>query len=170
MAVRAGPRWEAAVQAQLSSLYRRAARPENGHIPAEAGAVRFADEAELLACLALDMQRHVTGQRWWWRALLRTRPSLAAGNLAGLFGSQARLMPAIFNYLAGWGQAAPVVQALTPAQATAVLRAISEAHELSTHGWPTMTDGGEVDDRQPLAPWIRWLPTTAVPAYLGRGV
>lgn len=57
---------------QLDVALARAARPALGPVPPDAEAVLFADEAEMLACLALAAQ---AGQldRWWWRGLLGSR-------------------------------------------------------------------------------------------------
>lgn len=57
---------------QLDAVLARAARPALGPVPADAEAVLFADEAEMLACLALAAS---AGQldRWWWRGLLGRR-------------------------------------------------------------------------------------------------
>lgn len=61
--------WIAAGRQQLDAALAAAARPALGAVPADAWAVLFADEAEMLACLALAARR---GQldRWWWRGLL----------------------------------------------------------------------------------------------------
>ena len=56
--------WETAVRQSLTSCYQQAARPEQGHLPANAAAVLFADESEMLACLALDLVRGDAWQRW----------------------------------------------------------------------------------------------------------
>ncbi|MCI0393437.1 MAG: hypothetical protein L0332_20200 [Chloroflexi bacterium] len=183
-AVRVKRQWETAVQAQVADLYRRAARPEKGHVSASAAAVLFADEAEMLACLALDIYHHVAGQRWWWQALLRARASLYSNSLAALFGSQPHLAPAIFNYLAGWNQAIPVVQALSATQAAAVLAAITQAYELPDPsrltsdrqpeaptlppGQPATVVRRETDATPSLPPWEAWLPAALVPQHLGR--
>src|SRR5512145_2076948 len=44
--------WEAAVRARLAATAARAYRPAHGNVPANADAVLFGDESELLACLA----------------------------------------------------------------------------------------------------------------------
>jgi hypothetical protein len=57
---------------QLDAALSRAVRLALGPVPSDAEAVLFADEAEMLACLALAAQ---AGQldRWWWRGLLGSR-------------------------------------------------------------------------------------------------
>ena len=72
--VRADPAWERAVQRRLDGLYRAAARPADGPVPDGAAAVRFRDEAEMLAFLALDLRHGRAADRWWWRTLLRQHP------------------------------------------------------------------------------------------------
>lgn len=63
-------RVRASTSARLRDIAERAVHPARGGVATDATAVVFADEAELLACLAkdgLNDQLH----RWWWRALLR---------------------------------------------------------------------------------------------------
>src|SRR5262249_48243427 len=70
--VRVATAWEQAAQAALAGLYRRAARPSQGYVPASAEAVLFTDEGEMLACLALDISQGEALGHWWWRTLLQT--------------------------------------------------------------------------------------------------
>lgn len=64
--------WVAQGRERLDAALAQAARPALGPVPAEAGAVLFADEAEMLACLALAA-RSGELDRWWWRGLLGRR-------------------------------------------------------------------------------------------------
>lgn len=61
--------WEKAAQDSLSDLYRHAACPAREAVPANAAAVLFAGQAEMLACLALDWTAGALSNRWWWRAI-----------------------------------------------------------------------------------------------------
>ena len=67
-------RWRQTTVAALDTLARGAARPSRGPVPATAEAVLFADETELLACLALDWCRGRFAEHWWWRGLFANRP------------------------------------------------------------------------------------------------
>lgn len=62
--------WQQAVSASIARLAREAARPARGPVPAGAGAVLFADEAELVACLVRDWLHGRVAERWWWRSVL----------------------------------------------------------------------------------------------------
>jgi len=56
---------------------RQAVRPAREHfVGAGVGAVWFADEAELLACLARDALGGVLGQPWWWPLLFGRAPAV----------------------------------------------------------------------------------------------
>lgn len=128
-AARVRAEWERAVRDRLGALYRTAARPALGSVPASAEAVVFADEAELLACLALDVARGLAGGRWWWRAAPAGRAA-AAGGLAAVLAEHGALLPALLAELRRRGAAAEVVAALPPAGAAAVLRAALRALDL----------------------------------------
>lgn len=64
----------------LAALARQAVRPATaGCVGAAVNAVWFADEAELLACLARDALGGAASMPWWWSVLLgRTADALAA--------------------------------------------------------------------------------------------
>ncbi|HEX2912431.1 MAG TPA: hypothetical protein VH186_16605 [Chloroflexia bacterium] len=61
--------WQAAVKAELSRLQRQAARPALERVTAGAEAVLFSDQAEMLACLALDCLNRQFYRHWWWQSL-----------------------------------------------------------------------------------------------------
>src|SRR5262245_48324863 len=67
-------RWRQTTVTALDSLARGAVRPARGPVPATAEAVFFADEAEFLACLALDWCQGRFAERWWWRGLFANTP------------------------------------------------------------------------------------------------
>lgn len=125
------PAWEAAVREKLAALYRQAARPARAVVPSGASAVLFADEAELLATLVLDVVRTRVREFWWWRALLRTLPLDSPSALANVLRQRARSVPAAFELLARQDRAPEVVRALTPLAALAVLAAVVQAHDMS---------------------------------------
>jgi hypothetical protein len=66
--VLAGPR-ATRVKRALDGEAVEAARPVRGCVPANANAVFFADQAELLACLARDWCAGTTTEHWWWSML-----------------------------------------------------------------------------------------------------
>ena len=146
--------WERAVQDGLMQYFRSAATPVNGVVPANATAVRFADESELLACLARDISLGLAGQHWWWRVLLRSAwgGSVTATNgghvgaLVQQLTRQAHLVPAVLARLQEWGEAGAVLRILMPAQAQALLAAMLEAR-----GLPSLPR----DNRLPCAPRLR---------------
>ena len=60
--------WTTAPRDQMADLLDRAVRPVDGALPADAVAVLFADESELLACMVRDML-HGTLARWWYNPI-----------------------------------------------------------------------------------------------------
>lgn len=124
--------WERRAREQLADLYRRAARPARGFVPDSAEAVCFADESELLACLARDMRSGVVGQRWWWRSTLRQMGSFAApvDLLVERLIARAELVPAVLARLDEWGDAVQIVERFSPAQVVHILAATLIAHRL----------------------------------------
>jgi hypothetical protein len=77
----AWPAWSAnRMNDPLATLARQAVRPATaGCVGAAVNAVWFADEAELLACLARDVLGSASSLPWWWSVLLgRAADALAA--------------------------------------------------------------------------------------------
>lgn len=150
--------WERRAREQLADLYRRAARPALGFVPDSAEAVIFADESELLACLARDIRSGVAGQRWWWRSILRRLGSFAApvDLLVERLIARAELVPAVLARLDEWGDAVQIVERFSPTQAVRILAAT-----LFAHGLPDLIPRGE--DVGPI-PATRAQPPWSAPA------
>jgi len=181
--VHSDPLWERALRERLADLARRATHPDRGWIAPGSEAILFTDEAEMLACLALDLARGEHQRRWWWRTILR---ALHVPGLAPLLLEQARSAPAAFAHLDRWGEAVRVARVLDAAETARVLKAMVRVHELSpellvseavapspshergaTMEIPlgeaaTSTEGASPEVAPPLspglAPWHRWLP------------
>ena len=142
-AVRIDAAWEKAAQNALANLYRRAARPGQEAVPANAKAVRFADEGEMVACLALDIGQKQASERWWWRGILQTInwPSSSAASLTQLLCRYATVVPAALHHLAARQQAKTVLTLLSSQQALTVLAAVGRAYELTDFKFsPAMVD------------------------------
>ncbi len=116
--------WERAAQTSLSVQYRTASRPALGAPPADAPAVAFTDETELLACLAWDMATGTARNRWWWNALLGALPDMTFPALASLLIREATYVPSMIQNLTESGRAAAVSRALTPLEGINVLEAV----------------------------------------------
>lgn len=83
---------------------------------ADAEVVWFADEAELLACIARDQLSGALGERWWWRVL---RPELSSPG--------ASLSAALGHWLQAPRQMPRAVQRLGEARAPAWLASLGKA-------------------------------------------
>ncbi len=118
-----------AVSEALDGLVATAARPRAGRIEGGPTAILFADDAELVACLLVDL---VDGSpaRWWWRHLRLDRRPTVARQLA----DRAPLVPAVFHHLARWGQADRIVDSMAEPQLVAVDRAVRAAHRVAGNG------------------------------------
>lgn len=173
LALRSGGRldlaWERAGRDALAGLARSAVRPWDGPVPPHCPAVLFRDEAELLACLALDVSLGRAAERWWWQMIPGRRRwgSLAPGALPAIVLDQPALLPAVLRLLHERGQAAAVVQRLSAVEASAALHALCTAHGVAL---PVPTPASLPAWQQPSepalqpasdAPWHPWLPAGA---------
>jgi hypothetical protein len=155
--------WEEAARQALARLYRQAARPAHGPVTSAVQAVRFADEAELLACLALDVSLGRAAERWWWQSYRRRWGSLATAVAPTLMLESPRLLPAALRLLAARGQAGAVVRCFSPGQARQAIQTICAAYDITPPDLPLRSAppairDGSVDGPPPSAPpWNRWL-------------
>ncbi|MBZ5569172.1 MAG: hypothetical protein LAN64_15140 [Acidobacteriia bacterium] len=191
-AVCSAPEWERAARDRLADAYRRAKRPVHDLVSASADAIWFADQAEMLACLACDL---LSGRAtlWWWKAILRTLPPGTVDALVAAWGREARYLPAVLSLLSQRGEAVRVLAALSPAQAWDIFEEVAREFELrlSSSTTPSSTEVGglpspripasaPLDGRQSGYPWdtrlsqkapAPWLPKVSadlVPESLGR--
>ncbi|MGH2459329.1 MAG: hypothetical protein ACRDIY_10740, partial [Chloroflexota bacterium] len=126
--------WEAAARDALALAYRVAAQPARESVPPSAEAVLFDDAAELLACLALDVRRGQTRERWWWRTLPRTWTTAGPEALQAIFCDHPSVVPAVLHLLAQRGVVWTVIEYLRRAQAATVLAAVAWAYGLPNVG------------------------------------
>lgn len=173
LAVHAGgrvdPGWERAQRSAIADLHRRAARPLDGPVARGCPAVLFADQAELLACLALDVSLGRAAERWWWHSYRRRWGGLARDALPAVLLEWLPSLPAALRLLHQRGAARPLVQTLSPAEARQLLAALCHAFQLSPPHLPahdagpaaqTLTVAGPAEERAAAgrdAPWRAWL-------------
>ena len=101
--------WSAALVRPLEQLVGAAARPFHEMVPADSAAVRFDDEAELVACLARDWSRRAVDV-WWWRGILND--VISDTLIQRVLLSMAHCVPAALELLWEKQLAARVVAAL----------------------------------------------------------
>ncbi|MCB0122567.1 MAG: hypothetical protein KDE58_10005, partial [Caldilineaceae bacterium] len=128
--MRLDPQWIRALDARVAAYYRRAVRPERGYIASEAASVLFQDEAELLACLALDLVSGRAFHHWWWQAMLRSYRGQAQMTLAWHLAQSAIQLPALLSLLAAWSLAPHVLAKLTDDETTALLSLLLRSYKL----------------------------------------
>lgn len=182
------PSWQRAVRSQLRKLYHESERPARGPIPTAALSVLFADEAELWACLTLDLARDVASSRWWWQLILRQFGGPGYPPPARVLAQNAQLIPAIFSRLMEWHVEQEVLRRLTgqdvvqlleqlmliyavadfrsaPKNSTPehALPAHSEQHPpmSPTHLGPSAAQLSPDHASHPRAPWSKWMPVRA---------
>ncbi|HEX8723125.1 MAG TPA: hypothetical protein VF736_21080 [Pyrinomonadaceae bacterium] len=124
------PRWEGEVREQVAALWRRAARPVRGRVPARAEAVIFEDEGEWMAALGLAAAAgESAAAHWCWRG--RAEAAAPRGQtIVRAWAESPRFVPAALVKLARWGEAARVLGALSPSEAGALLSALRAEFEL----------------------------------------
>lgn len=93
--------WEQALAAAVDQKVSSAARPADGHVPANAEAVLFADRSEMLSCLAADWCAGSAITRWWWRSLFRSTDVTSA--VVSEWLTAIECVPAAFTKLARMG-------------------------------------------------------------------
>lgn len=104
--------WQSGVQSEIEKLYRRAFRPIRESVPAQAESIVFADNAELLACLASDWCEGILAERWWWRSLF---PNLSqAQTVARIWVEAAEFSPTALQILSKYSKAVKFVKKLQP--------------------------------------------------------
>ena len=171
---RLDPVWERAARAAVDDLYRSAARPLDDAVPPGCPAVLFRDEAELLACLALDISRGRAAERWWWQAYAGRWGSLTPAKIAPLLADSPRSAPAALQLLADRGVVTDVLRRISSPEARTLLRVICEAFDapqpnLSASpvagrhsGRPSSpVDRSTCEDGWVIAPWSRYVPSEA---------
>ncbi|MGH9238573.1 MAG: hypothetical protein ACRD3G_11090 [Vicinamibacterales bacterium] len=184
--IRPSPQWEAAVRQALAAAASRAARPDGmGRITGTPAAVRFADEAEMIACLICDIARGEASGRWWWRSVLPrlglpvTAIEQSVRDPAVALIAQPRETPAALTIASRWGQAAAVASRIGRSRALAVVAALARTHQIPDDiAVPPATMDGRHDDEitggqavrafvpvessvaaiDATAPWCPWLP------------
>jgi hypothetical protein len=127
-AARLPPAWALALEASLERLAAAAARPALGPVPASAEAVLFADEAELLACLARDVGSGEGGARWWWQVLYGGRDLQRV--LVEAWVDAPELLAPVLERLTAASAVVPVLRRLGPAVAQALGLALARRHGL----------------------------------------
>ncbi len=132
----------------LRQRLRNAIRPATG-APMGAGcdAVWFADEAELLACLARDSAQGQLGHRWWWQTWLGHRPTDEDALRAWL--NAARRAPAAMVRLSAMDHGLAWARHIGVAGRLALLQAMQRHHPVaqSASDWlPRVLSVGHVSE------------------------
>lgn len=125
------PESEREMREQVSQLWRRAARPFGGRVPAWAEAVLFEDEGEWLASLGLAVTRGEAAGHWCFRAALGAETIAATrASLVRLWCESPRFVPAALVRLARWGEAARFLFSLGDGGAGVIFGALRAEFEL----------------------------------------
>ena len=110
----------------LAAALRSAVRPAHvDFVGAAVDAVWFADEVELLACLARDAVAGHLAARWWWATLLGATPDAAAA--LRRWEASARVVPAALAALAASGSDRAWIASLEAAGRARLVQALALA-------------------------------------------
>lgn len=138
-----------------------AARPARGFVPANANAVCFADQAELLACLARDWWAHNKNTSWWWQVLFPKNDFGEVVRRAWL--EDARPLPAALARLESAGLASQFLTTFSNVDLAALWRNIVNAFHLpvldSAWSAPDVIAAEPAAMHRPwkTAPWSPWI-------------
>jgi hypothetical protein len=123
------PAWQQRALDALARLVQSAARPAQEPVPASAESVIFADQSELLACLAHDwLEGGATTERWWWRSLFKDQEM--ARIVLRLWQDAPAHVPGALQVLAHKGRATAFVSRLSAAEASGLLRRVLDRFAL----------------------------------------
>ncbi|WP_439329419.1 hypothetical protein, partial [Corallococcus sicarius] len=183
-APRPPPAWDEAFRAALGAQLAHAARPAQGPVPPDAGAVLFLDPSELLACLASDVWRGTAAGHWWWKGLFPSADLTL--RVVAEWLRRPEYVPAALEAVARRSEARPVLSLFTrdeahtllarvcvtqglPALASALGAFEEEAAraEVMTESRASKEERVSGSDAVPLAPWESWVPEARAPG-LGR--
>lgn len=123
--------WRGALRTNLDQLYRQAATPTNCTLSGNPAAVLFRDQAELLACLIVDICAQRVGQHWWWRNRYFSSGDCSQ-RIRETLVHDVRYIPAMFSHLASAGKALEVVKRLEPSHAGDILQMLLREFSLDT--------------------------------------
>ncbi len=145
--------WRRSFESEVAELARHAARPAAGRLDGDPEVVLFLDEAEILACLAAALVDHARLGAWYWRALLRATPSLAA------WVARARrvphALPACFALLDRWGRDERFITTIPEADVAPLATSVAVAFGGSSpgRGSPDPTVPDAPPRAAPFGPW-----------------
>ena len=134
----------------FAAALRQAVRPAREHfVGAGVGAVWFADEAELLVCLARDALAGALGRTWWWALLLGQSPALPQAQTRWVAG--ARAVPQALALLQADGLGEAWLVHIGPAGRAELLRGLAQAWPLCSAVRRWVEDGLPARRQDPLA-------------------
>lgn len=121
--------WRNSVAAEVARLYHRAARPIRETVSLNTDCIVFADDSELLACLAKDWLRGTLADCWWWKSLF---PNLFyAGTIFRTWFEKSESIPVALQILSKQNLAVNLAGKLKPVEVSALLQKIIQTYGLS---------------------------------------
>ncbi len=182
-------RWREALDRRWQESLTHASRPFHDASAATAAAVLFADESELLACLARSAINGRLPTEWWWTSLLQ--PDELPDWLRR-WQRRPEVLPTALERLAGDGTLAGVLRSIPEERAGTLLQILRRSHGLlhlpgtvhdtfvtgdpaeATVDAPPRSTSGNASDPHPtalppaagagVAEWARLIPELADPA------
>jgi hypothetical protein len=121
--------WQQAVSALVQEEIGRAIHPLNADVSPDVNAVIFRDQAELLACLAMDWMEDRVRERWWWRSL--GKDQFFGNVMPDVWSDAPQYVPAALELLAVNQRLEPFVRALSVDRTRTLLREITRSFGLA---------------------------------------
>jgi hypothetical protein len=155
--------WREAVTESLRTAANSAARPARESVDANANVVLFADQAELLACLARDWCCGAAPGQWWWRLLFPALDLRAA--MVKAWTENPRHVPAALRRLEEANCVREFLAALPRSSVSRLLEQVLDEFGLDAfrrvlvseqHASSATRDAASARARA-QAPWLRWV-------------
>lgn len=125
------PEWAQKLRAMITDISRKASRPVSGFIPLNSAYVLFADEAELFACLLLDIIKGSAGEHWWWKLFIQDFPILKYEGIKGIVQINPASFPAILFQIYRWGQIHSFFLSLNPVECEYIFHEVCAEYGVS---------------------------------------
>lgn len=157
--------WENATIETMEQIAKKSSRPILGTAESNAESVLFADRAEFLACLAMDLLDGALLTHWWWKGLFHSDD--ISGSAVNAWLDDPEHVPAALQHLSLRGRAVPFIRSLGKSDVRASLQSLLKTFGLNEIG-RILGKGANMDRGDGSFPISGSEPETTPPPSLNR--